>query len=328
MKDLSIVVAISRPEMGIGKNGSIPWKLKKDIQFFKEITSFCPTAGKRNAVIMGKNTWFSIPEKFRPLSNRLNIVVSSTMSSEGLSDDVVVLNSFSKAIEHANMDTSIMKVFVIGGERLYKEAIESCYCSKLYVTQVLQSFPDVDAHFPQISALDYRLSSCGPIQNEDGIQYRFTEFERIVLDDCEDINPEESQYLSLIRNILDFGVIRGDRTGTGTISKFGAQMRFSLRNGRFPLLTTKRVFWRGVAEELLWFIQGCTNANTLSEKGVHIWDGNGSREFLDKLGLTDREVGDLGPVYGFQVSNHLCISANLSVALINIFSFFLSFFLL
>jgi thymidylate synthase len=60
------------------------------------------------------------------------------------------------------------------------------------------------------------------------------------------------------------------------------------------------VFWRGVAEELLWFVKGSTNANELAEKGIHIWDGNGSREFLDNRGLGHREVGDLGPVYGFQ----------------------------
>lgn len=77
-------------------------------------------------------------------------------------------------------------------------------------------------------------------------------------------------------------------------------MRFSLRNNSFPLLTTKRVFWRGLAEELLWFIKGDTNANHLAEKNVHIWDANGSREFLDNLGFKEREVGDLGPVYGFQ----------------------------
>jgi thymidylate synthase len=70
--------------------------------------------------------------------------------------------------------------------------------------------------------------------------------------------------------------------------------------GVLPLLTTKRVFWRGVAEELLWFIQGSTNGKELSEKGIHIWDGNGSREYLDKMGFTGREEGDLGPVYGFQ----------------------------
>ena len=69
--------------------------------------------------------------------------------------------------------------------------------------------------------------------------------------------------------------------GTGTLSVFGAQMRFSLRES-FPLLTTKRVFWRGVAEELLWFLRGCTNGNKLSEKNVKIWDANGTRDFLDK----------------------------------------------
>lgn len=68
----------------------------------------------------------------------------------------------------------------------------------------------------------------------------------------------------------------------------------------FPLLTTKSVFWRGIFEELLWFIRGSTNSKELSEKGVHIWDQNSSREFLDNLGFTDREEGDLGPVYGFQ----------------------------
>jgi thymidylate synthase len=87
--------------------------------------------------------------------------------------------------------------------------------------------------------------------------------------------------------------------GVGTLSKFGCQMRFDLRT-HFPLLTTKRVFWRGVAEELLWFISGKTNARALQEKDIHIWDGNASRAYLDSVGLTEREEGDLGPVYGFQ----------------------------
>jgi dihydrofolate reductase/thymidylate synthase len=69
---------------------------------------------------------------------------------------------------------------------------------------------------------------------------------------------EEYQYLNLIKDILDTGIEKGDRTGTGTISKFGAQMRFNLQNS-FPLLTTKKVFWRGVAEELFWFIKGTSH---------------------------------------------------------------------
>ncbi|XP_014204874.1 thymidylate synthase isoform X3 [Copidosoma floridanum] len=111
---------------------------------------------------------------------------------------------------------------------------------------------------------------------------------------------EEYQYLNLIEKIITKGDQKKDRTGVGTYSIFGTQMRFSLHDDVFPLLTTKRVFWRGVVEELLWFIRGSTNAKELSEKGVNIWDANGSRAFLDNLGLTNREEGDLGPVYGFQ----------------------------
>ncbi|XP_078691097.1 thymidylate synthase-like isoform X1 [Branchiostoma floridae x Branchiostoma belcheri] len=110
---------------------------------------------------------------------------------------------------------------------------------------------------------------------------------------------DEYQYLDLVRHILDCGQRKDDRTGTGTLSVFGAQCRYSLR-GQFPLLTTKRVFWRGVAEELLWFVRGSTNGTELSDKNVHIWDANGSRDFLDKRGLSHYEEGDLGPVYGFQ----------------------------
>lgn len=76
-------------------------------------------------------------------------------------------------------------------------------------------------------------------------------------------------------------------------------MRFNLRN-QFPLLTTKRVFWRGVAEELLWFIKGSTDAKSLQDKNIRIWDSNSTREFLDASGFQHRQVGDLGPVYGFQ----------------------------
>mmetsp|Transcript_53597 Transcript_53597/g.117598 ORF Transcript_53597/g.117598 Transcript_53597/m.117598 type:complete len:316 (-) Transcript_53597:125-1072(-) len=114
-----------------------------------------------------------------------------------------------------------------------------------------------------------------------------------------DRTHEEYQYLDLIAHILDKGVESGDRTGTGTKAVFGAQSRYNLRES-FPLLTTKRVFWRGVVEELLWFVRGDTNAKNLHDKDVKIWDGNASREFLDKRGLQHREEWDLGPVYGFQ----------------------------
>ncbi|XP_048856968.1 thymidylate synthase [Brienomyrus brachyistius] len=110
---------------------------------------------------------------------------------------------------------------------------------------------------------------------------------------------DERGYMDQVRYIMQHGTRRGDRTGTGVISLFGSQARYSLRD-QFPLLTTKKVFWKAIVEELLWFIKGSTDAKELSAKGVKIWDANGSREFLDSCGFTFREEGDLGPVYGFQ----------------------------
>lgn len=109
----------------------------------------------------------------------------------------------------------------------------------------------------------------------------------------------EHQYLNLIKDLITNGVTKDDRTGVGTISKFGTMMRFPFKDG-FPLLTTKRVFWRGVVEELLFFIKGDTNSKHLEEKGINIWTGNTSRKFLDDNNFKDRDEGDMGPMYGFQ----------------------------
>ncbi|RCW52394.1 thymidylate synthase [Halanaerobium sp. ST460_2HS_T2] len=95
------------------------------------------------------------------------------------------------------------------------------------------------------------------------------------------------QYLKMCQHILDNGVDRADRTGTGTRSVFGYQLRFNLQNG-FPLMTTKKVYWKAVAYELLWFLKGDTNIKYLNDNDVHIWD-----EWAD-------ENGDLGNVYGHQ----------------------------
>ncbi len=113
------------------------------------------------------------------------------------------------------------------------------------------------------------------------------------------MNQEENNYLELLKNILENGSIREDRTGVGTIGLFGTTLRFSLENNKIPMLTTKRMFARGVVEELLFFIRGETNTKKLEEKGVNIWKGNTSREFLNSRGLSYLPEGDMGPMYGY-----------------------------
>ncbi len=110
---------------------------------------------------------------------------------------------------------------------------------------------------------------------------------------------EENQYLNLINDILVYGNNEKGRNGE-TKAIFGAAMHFSLEDGVIPLLTTKKVAWKTCLKELLWFIKGSTDNKLLKEQNVKIWNGNGSREFLDSRGLTHYKEDDLGPVYGWQ----------------------------
>ena len=252
---------------------------------------------------------------------------------------MVLADSLEDALGRLNaaceLGSSVETVYVIGGSSLYAEAIgRPELCERIYLTSVSRlkeaqgtadgehaagtelvasdaGFEDCDAFFPSLDSANFRLvRSSGPRRqaakgDKGAMQYEFLEYTTQAASTSVPSLPgragvhEEAQYLDLVRDVLDTGVQRGDRTGTGTLSKFGVQMRFDLRE-RFPLLTTKSVFWRGVAEELLWFLSGDTSAATLQEKGIKIWDGNSSREYLDSIGLTEREEGDLGPVYGWQ----------------------------
>lgn len=344
MTDVAAVVAAASTSRGIGKDGTLPWKLPGDMAHFKRLTSTPPSPGLVNAVIMGRKTWESIPPKFRPLGGRTNVVLTRRKtlhdgddgrdnSLSAIHDESVILaSSLQDATLQLKMKANLGNVFVIGGEQVYEESIKSGLVQRVYYTEILNLDKDAefDAWFPELAPDEWE---CHPYVSSDleknthhkdeksGLEYRFLQYQRRTgrdhlsegeekkqdydegecrIEEGAHVNPEEMQYLDLCRDILQNGVKRGDRTGTGTLSKFGTQMRFSLREGTMPLLTTKRTFWRGLAEELLWFIEGNTNANDLAAKNVHIWDGNGSRDFLDRRGLSHREIGDLGPVYGFQ----------------------------
>lgn len=110
---------------------------------------------------------------------------------------------------------------------------------------------------------------------------------------------DEYQYINLIKHILDYGTMIEGRNGNA-LTIYGSSMHFSLENDTWPLITSKKVAWKTCAKELFWFLKGSTSNSELREQNVHIWDGNGSRDFLDSRGLTNLEENDLGPVYGHQ----------------------------
>ncbi|VVA40796.1 PREDICTED: bifunctional dihydrofolate [Prunus dulcis] len=327
-----VVVAATR-EMGIGKDGKLPWRLPSDLKFFKEVTVTTSDPGKKNAVVMGRKTWESIAPEHRPLPGRLNVVLTRSGSFDiATAENVVICGSMASALELLAASPyclSIDKVFIIGGGQILREALNAPGCDAIHITEIKTDI-ECDTFIPAIDSSVFQpwYSSFPKVENS--IRHSFTTYVRVSSSAVESLcqnndlisssksdsvkcevknfsflpkmifeKHEEHIYLSLVREILSDGTSKDDRTGTGTLSKFGCQMRFNLRR-TFPLLTTKKVFWRGVVEELLWFISGSTNAKVLQEKGIHIWDGNASRDYLDSVGLTDKEEGDLGPVYGFQ----------------------------
>ncbi|KAA8499242.1 Bifunctional dihydrofolate reductase-thymidylate synthase 1 [Porphyridium purpureum] len=306
MMEAVLVVAAANASHGIGKNGALPWKLAYDMARFKRVTM-------GHVVLMGRKTYESIPAKFRPLPGRLNIVLTRNAQwASTLQGTPGVWTA--RSLDHARelLDaqnvlpaTHGRKVFVIGGEQIYRQCLARPeWSSRVMLTRVFAQSGDepgaFDAFFPDMAQqADFEIESESNRISDGGTSIQFVDYTRVSTKRSSGPH-EEMQYLELVREIIEYGAQKSDRTGTGTRSVFGRQMRFSLRNNTFPLLTTKRVFWRGVAEEMLWFVRGSTDANLLAARGIHIWDGNGSREFLDSLGLTEREPGDLGPVYGFQ----------------------------
>lgn len=115
---------------------------------------------------------------------------------------------------------------------------------------------------------------------------------------------EEYQYLHLIDDIINTGYEQNDRTGVGTYTKHGANLRFSLRNNTLPVITSRKTFFRGAVEELLWLLRGETSVESLQKNNIHIWDGNTTKEFIEQRGLKDIvPINDIGALYGFQIRN-------------------------
>lgn len=279
--EFSIIAAMTK-NRGIGFQNKLPWSKeegKEDMKHFRKIT----TENKDTYIVMGRKTWESLK---KPLDKRTNVVISKTINDH--KGRILVLDNLETLFKMIHFSGDIKsQIFIIGGQQLYQEAIVHPFCKKIYLTE-LDLETECDRFFPKIPPY-FKLTEETPF--EKGV---FMAYSNNI-----NHNSEEFQYLNLLENILTIGEEKTDRTGTGTISLFGSQMRFSLKNDIIPLLTTKKVYWKGVIEELLFFLRGDHDNRKLQKKGVHIWDGNTSREFLDKNN-SKLESDDLGKAYGVQ----------------------------
>ena len=322
---------------GIGFKNKIPWYIPNDFLHFKKVTSSIfdkmshfdylkknlllnlqnndipsiPTSSKKNMVVMGMNTYHSIGKL---LPNRINVILSDDKQfKKSINSDngnVFTVSSHNEVFNLARVlrNKSILnEIFVIGGGRIFNDFLSKYnnQCKMIFRTLIQKdfkcdSFVKIPTNFQHLFIsqtfshknipYDFRILANNNLLEKKIINEKYLQM----------YPPnQEMQYLNLIKKILEKGVDKSDRTGVGTRSLFGVSMKFDLSQS-FPLLTTKKTFWRGIVEELLWFIKGDTNAKHLQEKNVHIWDGNSSRQYLDSIGLKHREEGDLGPVYGFQ----------------------------
>ncbi|KAK2966011.1 hypothetical protein RJ640_017089 [Escallonia rubra] len=290
-----VVVAATR-NMGIGKDGKLPWRLPSDLKFFKDVTMTTSDLARKNAVIMGRKTWESIPLEHRPLPGRLNVVLTRSGSFDiATAENVVICGSMISALELLAASPyclSIEKVFVIGGGQVLREALNAPGCNAIHVTEI-ESDVDCDTFIPalDISSFQPWYSSLPSVENN--IRYCFTTYVRVrnstveppsltngpTSDSNSDVvkfdvkkfsflpkmifeKHEEHMYLRLVQDIISNGAYKDDRTGTGTLSKFGCQC---------------------FGEE---FLKSFCGSSVVPQ--------------MLSIGLVDREEGDLGPVYGFQ----------------------------
>jgi thymidylate synthase len=285
--DFDLIVATDENNgIGIFKNNqfTLPWRNKDDLSFFKKITSNDDII---KAIIMGKNTFASL--NYKPLPNRFNIIISSTLSHPE--------NKFLKIF--TKIDTALkfcqklkLKPYIIGGSQLYKEALNNSNLNIIYWNIIHQTSNDSNIYFPMNfnNLSDKFFITNSYKKNNVTFNQLKNKFK----------NNDENNYLELLEKIYFFGDERSTRNSV-TKSIFAENLEFDLID-KFPLITSKKMFLRGIFEELSWFLKGQTNSKILEDKNVNIWKGNSSKEFIENNNLPYQE-GDIGNMYGFQL-NH------------------------
>jgi len=274
------IIIASDENCGIGKDNCIPWYCPEDLQIFKNKT-------QNSIIIVGRKTAESLPV----LKNRIVYCISSSLSSSSslpeYKNTMIIFPTFEEALVTA--ENTDYKIFVAGGAELYNYVFSN-YSQDINLVHisVISDIFDCDTFFSDSCMKILEKFSIVSNSNKETLTHIVFKY----------VKHSEYQYLQLVTDILKNGDRRESRNGI-TISSFAKHLKFDLRDG-FPLLTTKKMFLRGIIEELLFFIRGDTNSKILEEKKVNIWKGNTSREYLNSIGMTERSEGIMGPCYGYQ----------------------------
>ena len=280
----NIILAIDSNQ-GIGINNQLPWKFKEDMKYFKSITTKTELPNTTNAVIMGRKTF----ESCGILKNRLNLVITRNPDFKN-EENLIYCSSFNHALGIVKSKNNVSKVWVIGGAQIYNQAFRHHLLNKIYLTRIMGNFStDVKLDLPDLDIIKSSIQTCFNENNNQEYEVTFS------INKIKD--KSENQYMRLLKDINENGIEKETRNGI-TKSLIGKCIKFDLDNG-FPLLTTKKMFWRGIVEELLFFIRGDTNTKLLEEKKINIWKGNTNKQFLEDNALNYKE-GEMGPMYGYQ----------------------------
>ncbi len=268
---------------------SIGWNIPANDIFFENLTN----TNENNVIIMGHETADMIKN---PFSNRINIVITS-QDSYYQNEKFKSYKNINLALDYLKTQSNIREVFVISDSTLNDEIIQNKRCRNIYLNMIMDNYNcDVklsEKIIKQLQSQNYSLNT----KTITDICYIKNVMQQINLLHYTYTNWEELQYLSLLNKILSIGDYRETRNAK-TYSIFGEKLEFDMDNG-FPLLTTKKMFCRGILEELLFFLRGDTNSKLLEDKNVMIWHDNTTEEFLKKNNKNLEEY-DMGPMYGFQ----------------------------
>src|SRR3989338_2174120 len=175
MKTFSLIAACDK-EMGIGKGGVLPWRLPKELERFHQVTAETRDSTKRNAVIMGRKTWESIPAGRRPLPGRLSCVITRD-GGYALPEGARKFSSLEDCLSSLEKDAAIEHIFIIGGGELFKQAITIPACRTIYLTEV-EGIYHCDTFFPPLPK-EFRREHESEAQDENGVRKKFATYKRL-----------------------------------------------------------------------------------------------------------------------------------------------------